>query len=139
MLPCSSIIAQPSSLCVRGELDANPKSSVSTNAIFPTIPFQASLLLLACDVDLAADVTGSVIPSPTLSAVITAVVHAYYIVQEQRIAGEECVARQSVYCDSDIDVFEVSARDESVAALASTAATFEVSYIWCTVSECNST
>lgn len=66
------------------------------------------------------------IPSPTLSDVVMAVAHAYYIVKEQREAGEACVAHQSVYCDSDIEVFEVSARSESVAALASTAATFEV-------------
>lgn len=74
-----------------------------------------------------ADVTGMVIPSPTLSDVINAVAHAYYIVQEQREAGEACVAHQSLYCDSDIEVFEVLAREESVAALASTAATLEVS------------
>lgn len=66
------------------------------------------------------------IPSPTLTAVITAVVHAYYIVQEAREASVDCVARQSLYCDADIATFEVLARDDSVSSLSSTAATFEV-------------
>lgn len=67
------------------------------------------------------------IPSPTLTQVITAIVHAYYIVKEQREASEDCVARQSTFCDSDIAAFEVSARDQVAGSLASTAATFEVS------------
>lgn len=73
------------------------------------------------------DITSDVIPSPTLTEVITAVAHAYYVVQEEREASEECVARQSEYCDSDIEFFEVSARAEIEESLASTAATFEVS------------
>lgn len=59
-------------------------------------------------------------------AVIAAVAHAINIIQEEREASEKCVARQSVYCDSDIAGFEVSARDEVDKSLASTAATFEV-------------
>lgn len=73
------------------------------------------------------DVTSGVIPSPSLTDVISAVAHAYFIVQEEREASEDCVARQSVYCDSDIAEFEVTARSDVEESLASTAATFEVS------------
>ena len=82
------------------------------------------------------DVTSGVIPSPTLTAVITAVAHAYFIVQEERGASEDCVARQSVYCDSDIEEFEATARVEIEESLASTAATFEVSESLCVVRPC---
>ncbi|CBJ29864.1 conserved unknown protein [Ectocarpus siliculosus] len=82
--------------------------------------------LWSTSLSVVVDVTGYVIPSPSLTDVITAVLHAYYIVQEQREANQECVARQSVYCDLDISNFEVLARDASVASLASTAATFEI-------------
>ncbi|CAM9490400.1 unnamed protein product [Ectocarpus fasciculatus] len=82
--------------------------------------------LWSTSLSVVVDVTSGVIPSPSLTDVITSVVHAYYIVQEQREASQECVARQSVYCDLDISTFEVLARDASVASLASTAATFEI-------------
>lgn len=117
-----SIVAQPSP-CVESSI---PSRTLSLCKHVSTL-LSPSPLLFVRYVNPTADVTGTVIPSPTFSAVVTAVAHAYYIIQEQREAGEACVARQSVYCDSDMEIFEVSARDESVAALASTTATFEVS------------
>lgn len=98
------------------------KKVISTPIHAPRLTFFVSPSSASTPVDL----TSHVIPSPSLTDVITAVVHAYYIVQEQREASQECVARQSVYCDLDISTFEVLARDASVASLASTAATLEV-------------
>lgn len=75
----------------------------------------------------AVGVTSDAVRSPSLSEVISVVTHAYYIVREQREEYGKCVARQSLYCDADLASFEVDARNESIAALASTAATLEVS------------
>ncbi|CAM9421672.1 unnamed protein product, partial [Scytosiphon promiscuus] len=91
-----------------------------------TVCILAVCALWSTSLNIVVDVTSQVIPSPALTAVVTAVVHAYYIVQEQREASEDCVARQSLYCDSDIAAFEIVAREESVSSLSSTAATFEI-------------
>lgn len=74
------------------------------------------------------DVTSSVVGSPTLNEVISAVVHAYYIIEEQREASKKCVDRQSVYCDSDLAAFEISATGEIAEKLALTEATYQVGF-----------
>lgn len=82
------------------------------------------------------DVTSNAVGSPTLNEVISAIVHAYYIIEEQREASTNCVARQSVYCDSDLADFETSATGESAEKLALTEATYQVSQ-FCLTSFCN--
>lgn len=75
----------------------------------------------------AVDVTSNIVGSPTINEVISAVVHAYYIIEQQRNESTSCVARQSVYCDADLANFEISAAGEIAEKMALTAATYEVS------------
>lgn len=84
----------------------------------------------------SASVTSNALPSPTLNEVISAVIHAYYIVEEQREAYKECVEGQSTFCDSDILTFGASAEADSIAALSSTAAKLEVRFNSDTVCFC---
>lgn len=76
---------------------------------------------------IAVSVSSNAIPTPSLNEVISAVFHAYYIIREQREQYEECVERQSVYCDMDIETHAATAKEEILLSLSATAATYEVS------------
>lgn len=77
---------------------------------------------------IAVDVASNAVATPTLTEVITAVLHAHNIVEEQLDAYEKCVKRQSVYCDADLADYGETAKEDNVAALSATAATYEVSH-----------
>ena len=72
------------------------------------------------------ELAGLSLISPTFHEVISVVVHAFRVIEEQREAHERCVVRQSVYCDDDMNNFEVLAREQAEASTATTAATLEV-------------
>eukprot|EP00903_Cladosiphon_okamuranus_P008866 g8489.t1 len=76
-----------------------------------TVCVLAVCALWLTSLNVVVDVTGGVIPSPTLTEVITAVAHAYFIVQEEREASKDCLASSwTESCRASVREVEVSVK-----------------------------
>lgn len=73
-----------------------------------------------------ASVGNVVLQSPSLNQVASTVLHAYYIIEEQRERYSACVDRQSIACDAEFSSFATTADEDTAEKLASTAVAFEV-------------
>jgi len=74
----------------------------------------------------AAEITGRVLPCPSLKDVVSTVRYGVEVMQEEGYAYEKCIERQGAACDVDMEMSVTKARGATKTLLASTAATLKV-------------